>query len=79
MLSIRSFVEGSGIFERNRVPVELKMLGVAFYAQLSSLRRAAKALSGFHRVPKTAVWKWVKRFEEKISIKLTEELERWKR
>ena len=57
MLSIRSLVESLGLFERNRVPVELKVLGLAFYIQLSSLRRAAKALSEIHRVSKTAVWK----------------------
>jgi hypothetical protein len=50
MLSIGSLVEGLGVFERNRVPVELKVLGLAFYIQLSSLRRAAKALSEIHRV-----------------------------
>jgi hypothetical protein len=38
MLSIRSLVEGLGVFERNRVPLELKILGLAFYVQLSSLR-----------------------------------------
>jgi hypothetical protein len=50
MLSIGSLVEGLGVFERNRVPLELKILGLAFYIQLSSLRRAAKALSEIHRV-----------------------------
>jgi len=45
MLSIMSLVESLGIFERNRVPVELKVLGLAFYIQLSSLGRAARALS----------------------------------
>jgi putative transposase len=54
MLSIRSLVESLGVFERNRVPVELKVLGLAFYIQLSSLRKAAKALSEIHRVSKTA-------------------------
>jgi len=34
MLSIRSLVEGLGVFERNRVPVELKILGLAFYIHL---------------------------------------------
>jgi len=42
MLSIMSLVESLGIFERNRVPVELKVLGLAFYIQLSSLGRAAR-------------------------------------
>jgi len=34
--------------------LELKILGLAFYIQLSSLRRAARALSEVHRA-KTAV------------------------
>jgi len=57
MLSIRFLVEGLGVFERNKVPVDLKILGLAFYIQLSSLRRAARALSVVHRVSKTAVWR----------------------
>jgi len=68
MLSIRSLVEGLGVFERNRVPVELKVLGLAFYIQLSSLRRAAKALSEIHRVSKTAVWKWVRKLGERLNV-----------
>jgi hypothetical protein len=28
-------VEELGVFERNRVPLELKILGLAFYIQLS--------------------------------------------
>ena len=55
MLSIGSLVEGLGVFERNRVPVELKVLGLVFYIQLSSLRRAAKTLFEIHMVFKTAV------------------------
>ena len=47
-------VEGLGVFERDKVAVGLKVLGLAFYIQLSSLRRAAKALSEVHRVSKTA-------------------------
>ena len=42
MLSIMSLVESLGIFESNRVPVDLKVLGFAFYIQLSSLGRAAR-------------------------------------
>ena len=38
MLGIWSLVEELGVFERNRVPLELKILGLAFYIQLSSLR-----------------------------------------
>jgi hypothetical protein len=43
MLSIKSLIERLGVFERNKVPLELKILGLAFYIQLSSLRRAARA------------------------------------
>jgi len=68
MLSIRSLVEELGVFERNKVPLELKILGLAFYIQLSSLRRAARALSEVQRVSKTAVWKWVKKFSEKVNV-----------
>ena len=68
MLSIKSLVESLGVFERNKVPLELKILGLAFYIQLSSLRRATKALSEIHRVSKTAVWKWVGKLSEKIRI-----------
>jgi len=68
MLSIKSLVEGLGVFERNKVPLELKILGLAFHIQLSSLRRAARALSEIHRVSKTAVWKWVRKLSEKIRI-----------
>jgi hypothetical protein len=34
MLSIKSLVESLGVFERNKVPLELKILGLAFYIQL---------------------------------------------
>lgn len=69
MLGIRFLVEELGVFERNRFPVELKVLGLAFYIQLSSLRRAARALSEVRRVSKTAVWKWVRKFSEKVNVK----------
>jgi len=31
MLSVKSLVEGLGVFERNRVPLELKVPGLVFY------------------------------------------------
>jgi hypothetical protein len=45
------------------------VLGLAFYIQLSSLRRAAGALScprciGFLR----PVWEWVKKFSGKVDV-----------
>jgi hypothetical protein len=55
MLSIRSLVKRLDAFERNKVPLDLKVLGLPFYIQLCSLRRAARALSEIHKVSKTAV------------------------
>jgi hypothetical protein len=31
MLSIKALVEGLGVFERNKVPVKLKILSLAFH------------------------------------------------
>jgi putative transposase len=69
MLSIRALVEELGVFEGNGAPLELKVLGLAFYIQLLSLRRAAGALSEMHRVSKTAVWKCVKKFSGEVDVK----------
>ena len=44
-------------------------MGLAFYIQLSSLRRAAGALSEVHRFSKTAVWRWVGKFSERVNVK----------
>ena len=49
--------------------MELKVLGLAFYIQLSSLREGSRALSEVHRFYKTAVWKWVRKFSEKVNVK----------
>jgi len=68
MLSIRSLVRDLDVFERNKVPFELKVLGLAFYIQLSSFRRAARALSEIHKVSKKAVWKWVRKFSERVNV-----------
>jgi hypothetical protein len=53
MLSIKSLVKKLDVFGRNKVPLDLKVLGLAFCIQLCSLRRAARALSEIHRVSKT--------------------------
>jgi len=42
MLSIMSLVESLGIFEGNRVQVDLKIPGLAFYIRFSSLGRVAR-------------------------------------
>ncbi|MEM3602232.1 MAG: DDE-type integrase/transposase/recombinase [Candidatus Bathyarchaeia archaeon] len=38
------------------------------YFQISSLRRAARVLSEYCRVSKTAFWKWVVKLREKLKI-----------
>ena len=43
-------------------------MGLAFYIQISSLRRTARALSEIRRVSKTAVWKRVKKFSGKVNV-----------
>jgi len=45
-----------------------KVLGLAMYFQISSLKRMARVLSEYFRVFKTAVWKWVVKLREKLSI-----------
>ena len=56
------------VFEGSRVPFELKVLGLAFYIQLSSLRRASRALSEIHKVSKTAIWKWVRKLSGRLIL-----------
>ncbi|MEM3718987.1 MAG: hypothetical protein QXD45_03045, partial [Candidatus Bathyarchaeia archaeon] len=68
MFSVRGLVERLRLFERNKVPLGLKVLGLAMYFQISSLRRAARVLSEFCMVSKTAVWKWVVKLRDKLNI-----------
>ena len=68
MVSVKGIVKELGVFERNKVPLELKILGIAIYIQTSSVRKTAKILSEFHPVSKSAVHKWIKKFEEKLPI-----------
>jgi putative transposase len=65
---IKELLENSELFERERTPTELRLLGVAIYVQTLSVRKTAKILSEIHPVSHTAVWKWVKKLEEKIGI-----------
>ena len=67
MKSVRGIVRELKIFERNKVPFEIKILGIATYIQTSS-RRTGKILSEFHPVSHNAVHKWIKKFEEKLPI-----------
>ncbi|WP_457549698.1 DDE-type integrase/transposase/recombinase [Archaeoglobus sp.] len=67
-MKVKEIVKGLGIFERNKVSLEMKILGIAIYIQTSSVRRTAKILSEFHPVSKSAVHKWIKKFEEELPI-----------
>jgi len=69
-------VERLRLFERNRVPLNLKVLGLAMHFQTSSLRRTARVLSEYCRVSKTAVWKWIVKLRERLKISL-EKKSRW--
>ncbi len=50
-------------------PFGRKVLGLAFYVQMSSLMRTARALSEFRRVSKTAVWR-IRVFFNNITVNL---------
>ncbi|CAD7768297.1 hypothetical protein AIOGIFDO_00199 [Candidatus Methanoperedenaceae archaeon GB37] len=45
MLKVREIVEELRVFERSKVPFEVKILGIATYIQTSSLGRTARVLS----------------------------------
>lgn len=53
---------------RERTPTEIRILGIATYIQTSSTRRTAKILSEIYPVSHTAIWKWVKKIEQKLPI-----------
>ena len=67
-MKLRKRIEGQNLFERERIPDEVRLLGIATYIQTSSTRRAAKILSEIYPVSHTAIWKWVKKLEEKLPI-----------
>jgi putative transposase len=67
-MKLKELIGGLSLFKRERVPTEIRILGIAIYVQTSSTRRTAKILSEVHPVSHTAVWKWIKKFEEKLSI-----------
>ena len=64
---IRNLVKGLRIFKRNKVPMEIKILGIAIYFQ-TSLQEKAKILSEFHKVSYNAVRRWIKKIEERLHI-----------
>jgi transposase-like protein len=68
MVKVKKLLDNPELFERERTPTDLKLLGVAIYVQTLSVRKTAKILSEIYPVSHTAVWKWVKKLEEKIRI-----------
>jgi hypothetical protein len=54
-----------GVFQRNKIPVELKVFGIVNYIFMSSFRRTAKVLSLFKKRAMSAVHYWVQCFKEK--------------
>ena len=67
-MKVEEIVKELKLFERNKIPLEIKVLGIAIYIQTSSVRRTARILSEFHSVSKSAVHKWIKKFKEKLPI-----------
>ena len=67
-MKLKELIEELNLFERERVPNDIRILGIATYIQTSSTRRTAKIISEFHPVSHTAVWKWIKKFKEKLPI-----------
>ncbi len=45
MKSVKEIVKELKVFERDKIPLEIKILGIATYVQTSSTRRTAKILS----------------------------------
>ncbi|RLI81936.1 MAG: hypothetical protein DRP01_10450, partial [Archaeoglobales archaeon] len=65
-MKLKDLIEELNLFERERTPKEIRIVGIATYIQTSSTRRTAMILSEFHPVSHTAIWKWIKKLEEKL-------------
>ena len=52
MLKVKEIVKELKVFERNEIPLEIKILGIATYIQTSSVRRIARILSELYPVLK---------------------------
>ncbi len=65
---IRDLVKELRIFERNKVPEEIKILGIAIYFQTSSFRRTARILSELilMRVYTTRNWLVTRSFVKEV-------------
>ena len=67
-MKLKDLIKELNLFERERTATEIRILGIATYIQTSSTRRTAKILSEFHPVSHTAIWKWIKKIEERLPI-----------
>lgn len=68
MFGVRCLVERLRLFERNKFPLGLKVLGLAMYFQVSSLRRTARVLSEYRVVSKTSVWKRIVKLRKRLQL-----------
>ncbi len=68
MQFVKEIVKELKVFERNKIPLEVKILGIATYIQTSSVRKTAKILSEVYPVSKSSVHRWIKKIEEKLPI-----------
>jgi len=68
MQFVKEIVKGFKVFGRNKVPLEVKILGIAIYFQASSVRRTAKILLEIYPVTKSSVHRWIKKLEERLPI-----------
>ena len=67
-MKLKEVIEELNLFERERTPSEVRILGIATYIQTSSTRRTAKILSEIYPISHTAIWKWIKKLEKKLPI-----------
>ena len=66
-MKLKELMEEPNLFERKRSDWK-RIFGIATYVQTSSTRRTVKTISKFRQISHTAVWKWIKKFEEKVPI-----------
>ena len=67
---IKDLVKELKIFKRNKVPEEIKILGIAIYFCTSSFRRTTRILFELHPVSYNAVRRWIKKIEERLPISM---------
>jgi transposase-like protein len=65
-------IEEFNIFERNKVPTEIKLAAIAMYILSSSFRRIALILN----VGKSSVHYWVERFKDKLEYSCQERVKK---